>query len=191
MAPALLTSLLVLSFGGEDDEQRAEVMESAFERDGADWSPLVHVSISAGAIGVGAGNPKDHGLLVSAGVPLYLGNRWPHSQFVLDTHFSASIGLASARLFFIVTPTVGMNWYFFGWLGCEFRGGIGLGARWTSVSAGAGIGYVVETALVIRPSSDDHLRIKLGAMGQEILALAPEYAAALTLVGGVGFEMRI
>lgn len=190
MSPGLVTLLMLASFGAQDDAERLELEESAFHHEGDDWRPLVHAAFQGGAIGVGRRLPKDWGVIVSAGVPLYLGTRWPHSQFVVDTYFSAAFGLATDRVLFVLTPTVGVNWYFLGWLGGELRGGIGLAARWTSQLAAGGLGYVVEASLVLRPTDDDHFRVKLGVVGQEVL-LFSDAPAALSLAGGLGFELRI
>src|SRR5687767_7589573 len=116
MGAALLTCLLSLA-AGDLGEADGDVEEDAISRDGADHQALLHVSATAGAIGVGRNNALDFGPLVAAGVPLYLGVRRPHIQVLVDSHFSVAAGLRTDRLFYVLTPTIGLNLYFFGWLG--------------------------------------------------------------------------
>ena len=192
MGAALVTCLLALSAGslGEADE---DFEEAAISRDGDDHQALLHVTAAAGAIGVGRNNPRDFGPLVAAGVPLFLGLRRPHTQFLVDSHFSVAAGVRSDRLFYVLTPTVGVNLYFFGWLGLELRIGVGIGARWTTQSLAVGLGYAAEAALTFRPFDDDHLRIKLAAIGTEHLAFMSGGGTAISLsaAAGVGLELRI
>jgi len=181
----LLTALLLAA------EPVEAFDEHAFGDPEGDRSVLVHVDVTAGIIGAGRGHPADYGPLVSAGVPLHLGTRRPHLQFLVDSIFSVSYGLRTDRLLFVVTPTGGLNLYVFGWLGLEVRAGVALGMRWSAQTATLGLGYVLTGAVVLRPFDDDHARLKLVAVGQEILPLSNGSSALLTATAGLGFEVHI
>lgn len=192
MGAALLTCLVSLAAGGLGEDV-GNLEEHAITRDGDDLTAYLHVMATAGAIGAGRNNPRHFGPMVAVGVPLYLGLRGPSVQFLIDSHFSAAAGVRSERLFFVLTPTAGVNFYFLGWLGLELRFGIGLGARWTASQLAAGLGYVVSAAVTLRPFADDHLRFKLGTIGTELIAFKPGGGTVICLsaAAGLGVELRI
>ncbi len=179
----MLTVLLV-SLSALPSQERAFVLDEE-----GDHHPLVRVVAAAGGLGLAANRPADYGPLVGVGVPLWLGERGL-TQFVVDSLFTAAYGLASGRVFLLLSPAVGVNYDFAHGVGLELRLGIGVGLTTSTQQAAVTLGNHLEASFVLRPFADDHARLKLTVLGEQCVPLK-RGVFMQSLVGGVGFELRL
>lgn len=155
----------------------------------------LHFSAGGGALnysgGSGAGaSPGGPGAWVAIGKPLYMGDRRPRYQWILDASFHVAFAPQVKLVQLVLTPTVGTNW-FFGVFGLEWRGGLGFGAT-PGVLTGVGLGGVIEGSLVFMPFDDDRKRIKVTA--RELMTinfLGGLSSSAPSLGLAVGYEMPL
>jgi hypothetical protein len=154
----------------------------------------VHISAGAGFLtweNTPPPGPRDIGMVLEVGKPLYEGDRHRFYQWVTDStiFFGFAPGKTSALL--LMTPTIGTNFYLGPLFGIEWRVGLGFGATPSSVT-NIGLGTVISGAISLRPFSDDRRRIKLQLHDIGMIGfLGGKVSATTTAAGSICFETAL